>query len=90
MSKVTPFLMFDVQLDAALAFYVDTFPDPEVIRVSRQGGEGPLQSAEFRVGGQRLMGFNGGPYFSFSEGVSLLVDCEDQAEARSCWPIRTR
>ena len=41
--------------------------------------------AEFVVGGQRFLGFNGGPYFSFSQGVSLYVDCEDQAEVDEYW-----
>ena len=85
MSKVTPFLMFDDQLDAALRFYTATFPDSQVIRTARSGEGGPLRSAEFVVGGQRFMGFNGGPHFSFSEGVSLFVDCADQAEVDRYW-----
>lgn len=85
MSKVTPFLMFNDQLDAALAFYTATFPDSRVLRMARKGEDGPLQSAEFIVGGQRFLGFNGGPYFSFSEGVSLFVDCADQDEVDRYW-----
>jgi predicted 3-demethylubiquinone-9 3-methyltransferase (glyoxalase superfamily) len=85
MSKVTPFLMFDDQLDAAMRFYAETFPDAEIKSVSRGGKDGHMQSAEFVVGGQAFKAFNGGPGFSFSEGVSLYVDCEDQAEVDTYW-----
>jgi predicted 3-demethylubiquinone-9 3-methyltransferase (glyoxalase superfamily) len=80
MTKVTPFLMFNDQLEAAIEFYVATFPDSEVRDVARTGKDGPVTAAEFVVGGQRFMGYNGGSYFSFSEGVSFYVDCADQAE----------
>lgn len=85
MNKVTPFLMFNDQLESAIEFYTATFPDSEVRNVARTGTEGPVTSAEFVVGGQRFMGYNGGSYFSFSEGVSLFVDCEDQAEVDEYW-----
>ncbi|MBL8916658.1 MAG: VOC family protein [Archangium sp.] len=50
------------------------------------GKDGPLESATFTVGGQVFMGFNTpGDYFSFSEGFSLYVDCEDQAEVDRYW-----
>jgi predicted 3-demethylubiquinone-9 3-methyltransferase (glyoxalase superfamily) len=85
MSKVTPFLMFNDQLEAALAFYTATFPDSEIKRVARTGKDGPITSAEFVIGGQSIMGYNGGPYFKFSEGFSLFVDCEDQEEVDEYW-----
>ena len=85
MNKVTPFLMFNDQLEAAMAFYTATFPDSEIRNVARTGADGPITSAEFVVGGQVFMGYNGGSYFSFSEGVSLYVDCEDQAEVDAYW-----
>ena len=44
-----------------------------------------MQSAAFVVGGQRFMAFNGGPHFTFSDGVSLYVDCDDQAEVDRYW-----
>lgn len=85
MNKVTPFLMFNDQLEAAIEFYVATFPDSEVRDVARTGKDGPVTAAEFFVGGQRFMGYNGGSYFSFSEGVSFYVDCADQAEVDEYW-----
>jgi predicted 3-demethylubiquinone-9 3-methyltransferase (glyoxalase superfamily) len=85
MTKVTPFLMFNDQLEAAMAFYTATFPDSEIRNVARTGKDGPITSAEFVVGGQCFMGYNGGPYFTFSEGFSLFVDCRDQAEVDEYW-----
>ena len=85
MSKVTPFLMFNDQLEAAMAFYTATFPNSEIKNAARTGGDGPVTSAEFVVGGQSFMAYNGGSYFSFSEGFSLYVDCNDQAEVDEYW-----
>ena len=70
MTKVTPFLMFNDQLEAAIAFYTTTFPDSEIRNIARTGTDGPITSAEFVIGGQFFMGYNGGAYFKFSEGVS--------------------
>jgi predicted 3-demethylubiquinone-9 3-methyltransferase (glyoxalase superfamily) len=83
--KVTPFLMFNDQLEAAIEFYTATFPDSEVKNAARIGKDGPVTSAEFVIGGQAFMGYNGGPYFTFSEGFSLFVNCEDQKEVDEYW-----
>jgi predicted 3-demethylubiquinone-9 3-methyltransferase (glyoxalase superfamily) len=77
--------MFNDQLEAAMEFYTATFPDSEIRNVARTGSDGPITSAEFVVGGQLFMGYNGGPYFAFSQGFSLFVDCEDQAEVDEYW-----
>lgn len=85
MNKVTPFLMFNDQLEAAIEFYTATFPGSVVRNVARTGKDGPVTSAEFVVGGQVFMGFNGGPHFNFSQGFSLFVNCEDQREVDEYW-----
>lgn len=85
MNKVTPYLMFNDQLEAAIAFYTATFPDSEIKNVARTGKDGPVTSAEFVVGGQFFMGYNGGSYFTFSQGFSLFVSCKDQREVDEYW-----
>lgn len=90
MTRVTPFLMFNDQLEAAIAFYAATFPDSAIRNVARSGKDGPVQSAEFVVAGQRFMGFNGGPHFKFSDGFSLFVECADQAEVDRYWDTLVR
>lgn len=86
MSKVTPFLMFNDQLEAAIAFYTATFPDSRINKIARTGKDCPITSAEFVIGGQSFMAYQaGGTYFSFSEGFSLFVDCENQEEVDEYW-----
>ena len=85
MNKVTPFLMFNDQLEAAIAFYAATFPDSEIRTVARTGEDGPITSAEFVIGGQFFLGYNGGQYFKFSQAFSLFVECRDQQEVDGYW-----
>ena len=42
MNKVTPFLMFNDQLEAAIELYTSIFPDCEVGNVARSGEDGPI------------------------------------------------
>jgi len=79
MQRITTFLMFDGKTDAAVRFYTDTFPDSEIVE-STPGPDGKIMSAVFRLAGQEFMAFDGGPYFTFSNGISLFVKCETQDE----------
>ena len=42
-------------------------------------------SVTFELEGQRFMALNGGPTFTFAEGISLFVHCETQAEVDELW-----
>ncbi len=90
MHKITPFLMFNDQAEAAVNLYVSVFKNSKIVDISRYGDGGPapkgsLMSATFVLEGQEFMAFNGGPTFSFSEGLSLFVSCETQAEVDELW-----
>ena len=90
MQKITPFLMFNDQAEAAITLYTSIFPQASVGRISRYGKgaplpEGTLMSASFVLQGLAFNCFNAGPYFQFSEGISLYVDCADQAEVDYYW-----
>jgi predicted 3-demethylubiquinone-9 3-methyltransferase (glyoxalase superfamily) len=49
------------------------------------GAEGSLMSASFELEGQEFRALNGGPSFSFAQGISLFVNCETQAEVDELW-----
>jgi predicted 3-demethylubiquinone-9 3-methyltransferase (glyoxalase superfamily) len=87
---VTPFLWFDRNAEEAIAFYSSIFPDAEVTERTRWAEGGPmpggtLMTARLRLAGLEFILFNGGPMYRFNEAISLLVNCETQAEVDHCW-----
>jgi predicted 3-demethylubiquinone-9 3-methyltransferase (glyoxalase superfamily) len=42
-------------------------------------------TASFVLAGQEFIALNGGPSFSFAEGISLYVNCETQEEVDELW-----
>ena len=90
MQKITPFLWFDDQAEAAMQHYVSIFRDSKVLGVTRYGDAGPgpkgsVMIAAFELEGQRLTALNGGPHFKFTEAVSFVVNCETQEEVDHFW-----
>jgi predicted 3-demethylubiquinone-9 3-methyltransferase (glyoxalase superfamily) len=74
MKKVTPFLMFEKNAEEAMNFYVSIFKNS---RITSPGS--------FQIDGQEFLVYNGGPQFKFSEGISLFINCETQAEVDELW-----
>ncbi len=88
--SITPCLWFDTQGEEAAAFYTSVFPNSRVLEVSRYGEAGPrpagtVMTVSFELDGQRFLALNGGPEFTFSEAISLAVECADQAEVDHYW-----
>jgi predicted 3-demethylubiquinone-9 3-methyltransferase (glyoxalase superfamily) len=85
--RITPNLWFDTQSEEAAAFYTSIFPNSRVVRVTRytEGAAGMVMTVEFELDGQRIVAINGGPEFTFSEAVSLQINCKDQAEIDYYW-----
>lgn len=90
MQKITTFLTYNDQAEEAVNFYVSTFKNSQVMSISRYGEGAPIpagtvMSASFVLEGQEFMALNGGPHFTFTEGISLFVNCETQEEVDHLW-----
>lgn len=94
MQKVTPFLSFDGHAEEAAQFYVSLLPNSRIDRVTRspmdtQGGKaGTVLVVEFTLAGNSYIALNT-PGFTFTEAVSFLISCEDQAETDRLWAALT-
>lgn len=91
MQGINPSLWFDGQAEDAARFYASVFPGSHVDDVVRAAADNPSTKAgdvllvTFTLAGQRFTGINGGPEFPFTEAVSFVVDCDDQAEVDRYW-----
>jgi predicted 3-demethylubiquinone-9 3-methyltransferase (glyoxalase superfamily) len=88
--KITTFLWFDDQAEAAANFYTSIFKNSKITNVSRYGEGGPgkpgsAMAVNFQLAGQEFTALNGGPEFKFTEAISLFVNCETQAEVDELW-----
>jgi predicted 3-demethylubiquinone-9 3-methyltransferase (glyoxalase superfamily) len=75
---IYPCLWFDGQARSAADFYCSIFPNSRIIHDSGM-------VVNFELDGQFFMGLNGGDKFTFTEGVSFVIPCRDQAEIDHYW-----
>lgn len=87
MHKIMPCLWFDDRIDDAVKFYTETFKSAKVIDVTHQDPNGPAFTAVIELEGHRFMLLNGGPdwRYPFTEAVSFMIECADQAEIDYFW-----
>lgn len=94
MQKITPCLWFDNQAEEAAKFYVSIFKNSQIGNMTRYGDAGAevsgrpkglVMTVTFEIEGQEFVALNGGPHFTFSEAISLMVKCETQKEIDEMW-----
>ena len=88
--RIRPNLWFDTEAEEAADFYVSVFKNSRVVSVARYPEGAPreagmVMTVEFELDGQRFVGINGGPEFTFDEAVSFEILCEDQDEVDYYW-----
>jgi predicted 3-demethylubiquinone-9 3-methyltransferase (glyoxalase superfamily) len=94
MQKIHPFLWFDSEAETAARFYVETFKNSKLGHIAYYPAaaedvsgkaKGSVMTANFQIEGQDFTALNGGPNYKFSEAVSFMVHCQDQAEVDELW-----
>lgn len=89
--KIVPCLWFDGNAEEAANYYISVFGEGSEITLithyteNSPGTPGSVMTVEWKLRGERFVGVNGGPQFPFSEAISLMVVCDDQAEIDYFW-----
>ena len=88
-TSITTFLTYDTQAEEAARLYTSIF-DGKIKDTTRYPAGGPMPegsviSVTFELLGQTYFALNGGPTFTFSQGFSLMVQVDTQAEIDRLW-----
>jgi predicted 3-demethylubiquinone-9 3-methyltransferase (glyoxalase superfamily) len=90
-SKIYPFLWYAKEAEEAAKYYTSVFPDSRVDRVtpllseSPSGPPGSVKVVDFTLFGQRFQAMTAGPHHEFNDAISIVVECDDQAELDRYW-----
>lgn len=92
--RITPCFWFDDQAEEAVGFYTAVFANSRIVSTMRYNKEsaqasgrpeGSVLTIAFQLDGQDFTALNGGPIFKFNEAVSLVINCQSQAEVDHYW-----
>ncbi|RTQ46749.1 VOC family protein [Hymenobacter gummosus] len=98
LQRINPCLWYDNQAEEAARFYVSVFRDSSLGAVSYYSAEGhdihgrpagSVMTVEFVLEGQSFLALNGGPQFTFTEAISLMINCHSQEEIDYYWDALT-
>src|SRR5262245_55978380 len=90
-AKIFPFLWYAKDAEAAAKHYASIFPDSRVDGVwampaeSPSGPPGSVKVVDFTLFGQRFQAMTAGPHHDFNDAISIVVECDDQAELDRYW-----
>lgn len=94
MQKIVTNLWFDNQAEEAAKFYVSLFKNSSIHRMTYYDSsgakvsgmpKGSVLTVEYSLDGQEYIAINGGPAFTFTPAVSLMVNCDTQEEIDRLW-----
>ncbi|MCH7342656.1 VOC family protein [Pelomonas sp. CA6] len=89
--RITPFLWYTREAEEAAAFYCSVFPGSRILSVvampseSPAGPPGSVKVVDFELFGQRFSAMSAGPHEPFTQAISFVVSCQDQAEIDRYW-----
>ena len=85
--KITPFQWFDKEAGEAAKFYTSVFKDAKIksSQTIPNTPSGTIEIVTVELFGQEFQLMSAGPLFKFTEAISFLVDCADQAEVDYYW-----
>ncbi|PBQ33279.1 hypothetical protein CNR22_16355 [Sphingobacteriaceae bacterium] len=92
--KITPCLWVDKDAKAVTDYYLSIFKDGKLkdyhqFKNPPEAGGQTFETANIEIAGIEFSILAAGPLFKFSEAISFVVNCKDQAEVDYYWDALT-
>jgi predicted 3-demethylubiquinone-9 3-methyltransferase (glyoxalase superfamily) len=93
--SIRPCITFKDRTEEAVKLYTSIVPNSKILDLTKfenEGGpipKGQVLNASFTLDGREFRAFDGGETFTFSEGISLWVNCKTQEEVDRYWKALT-
>jgi predicted 3-demethylubiquinone-9 3-methyltransferase (glyoxalase superfamily) len=84
-------LWYTKEAEEAAKLYTSIFPDSRIMRVTTMqsdtpsGPPGSVKVVDFELFGQRFQAMTAGPHHDFNDAMSIVVECDNQAELDRYW-----
>jgi predicted 3-demethylubiquinone-9 3-methyltransferase (glyoxalase superfamily) len=89
MNSVTTCLAFKDHAEDAIKLYTSVIKNSKINSIMRGDGvgvpKGNVLHASFELDGREFVAMDGGPSFSFAEGISLMATVDTQEELDDTW-----
>jgi predicted 3-demethylubiquinone-9 3-methyltransferase (glyoxalase superfamily) len=91
MPDIITFLTFNDQAEEAARLYTSIFPNSKITATTHYPDlpglppAGSVMMVSFELDGRAFVALNGGPTFTFSQGISISVLCDTQEEVDRYW-----
>lgn len=91
MQKITPFLWLESDALGAARYYTSIFKESKIVNGDELENtpSGAVQIVTIELFGQSFSLMAAGPMFTFTEAISFVIDCQDQAEVDHYWDSLT-
>lgn len=93
MGRLLQMLWFASHAEEAVGLYTRTLPNSRIDRVATMPAESPSGPAgsvtviDFTLMGQPWQAMEAGPLDAFNHAISMVVECDDQAEIDRLWGV---
>ncbi len=91
-AKITPFLLFNTEAEAAARFYVSVF-NGKLLNVQHYPDNSPMpgavMTATFEIFGMTITALNWGQEARYTESISFAIEPENQEEVDHFWNALT-